>query len=215
MFFRGKCMRNLLAHCCVAAVMATAAPSMAASTFIFDESASSITVTNIGQGCVPGSCTLSASFSHSAAGWSWTPAAEGDVISVPDFIDWEIQTTNGRFGFPPTGGGLYDVSVNLAFSSPEPASSLESGRAGFVTVLGAVSGGFVTWSGGGEGVISFADGSKLAYNLEGALTGGLGKSASTGIEFTAVELAPVPLPAAGVLLLAAIGGMGVLRRRKG
>lgn len=214
-------MKPILTSLAAAAALSLTAlgASATTTTFIFDESASSITLTDIGSGCIPGSCELSADFGDVATDWTWTPAAAGDDITVDHFIDWSILLTPGHVPFlgsvPPTGGGLYDVEVVLAFSDPNLGSSnTETGLAGFGTLLGTLGGGFLTWDNGGEGTIAFGDGSELGYNLAGLLDGGLGVSSSSAITFTANSIAPVPLPAAGWMLLAGLGGLVAMKRRK-
>ena len=101
------------------------------------------------------------------------------------------------------------VNATLNFSSPSPASTSGSGYAGFITLLGSVSGGVLAWT-SGSGIVDFADGYRLSYTLKDALKLGFGTGTTTGATFTLEEApapAPVPLPASALLLL---GGMGVL-----
>lgn len=208
-------MKTLIAAAAITSAAIAASPAAAATVFSFDEAASSVSVSPIKEGCVgafftKASCTLSADFGSDAAGYSFTADEAGDADYVSSFIDWSIVLK----GWKPTGAGLYNVAVNLVFSSPDTASGSASGTAGFGTLLGVLSAGGVSWHNGGVGSVSFADGSVLGFDLDEVLTGGLGTSTTSGIAFTAEAVAPVPLPAAGWLMLAGIGGMAAVGRKR-
>ena len=208
-------MKNLFAAAAVTSAAIVASPAAAATVFSFNESASSVTVSPIKEGCVgiffsKASCTLSADFASGASGYSFLADEAGDTDYVSNFIDWSIVLQ----GIKPTGAGLYNVAVDLVFSSPDTASGSASGIAGFGTLLGVLSAGGVSWHNGGVGSVSFADGSVLGFDLDEVLEGGLGTSTTSGIKFTAEAVAPVPLPAAGWLMLAGIGGMAAVGRKR-
>ncbi|HHI93620.1 MAG TPA: VPLPA-CTERM sorting domain-containing protein [Gammaproteobacteria bacterium] len=195
-------MKKLLLTASVAGLMVTAANATPYPTFTFDESASSISVTPNGSLCF--GCDLTASFSAGVDGASWTPTSATDSWTIGNFIDW-----NAAGGF---GGALYDVAVTLAFSSPDPASTSTTGAAGYASFFGVISGGFLSWD--PVPSLTFAQGSTLDIALEDGIAIGFGTSVSTGATFTGNTIAPVPLPATGLLLLAGIAGLGVARKRK-
>lgn len=198
----------------ITAVVLSAGAAVAASfpTFVFDKGNSSIDVVG-GDVCIPGTCTLDADFNPGTTGYSFTPTSVGEMDVIDDFIDWSVDLSGGGF-FGPSGGGLYSVTATLAFSAPDMASGGATGSAGFVVLFGSLSAGFLTWDGGGTGTIDFADGSALGYDLGGLLTGGLGTSATSNVKFTAVAPSAVPLPASSLMLLAGVGGLVAMRRRK-
>jgi hypothetical protein len=208
-------MKNLILVASLAIAACAALPAAAATIFSFDAETSSITVTPVTEGCIGprltlAGCTLTAGFGDGAAGYSFSPVGSGDSDRVADFIDWTVVLS----GKKPTGGGVYDIALNLVFSGPGSASAQASGGAAFGTLRGAVNAGAVSWANGGIGEIDFADGTMLAYQLDGILEGGLGRTGTTGITFTAETLSIVPLPASGWLLLAALGWLAAISRAR-
>lgn len=195
-------MKKLLLTASVVGLMATSANATPYPTFVFDESASSVSVTPGASLCF--GCSLSASFSAGVDGAEWTPTSATDSWSIGNFIDWDAA---GGFG-----GAIYNVAVTLAFSSPDPASTSASGAAGYASFFGVISGGFLSW----EPIqsLAFAQGSTLDVALEGGVALGYGTSVSTGVTFTGNTIAPIPLPATGFLLLAGLAGLGAARKRK-
>lgn len=188
--------------------------------FVFDVANSSIQLDWNGGGCIFGSCSLNASFADGAVGYVFSPTAVGEMDHVADFIDWEIELEGKKVCFlgcitlPPSGAGSYNVTVNLAFSGPSAASSTTEGYSAFFTLAGALNGGVLIWDDQGFGTVEFAEGSVLGYELLGTVAVGLGTSTTTGIKFTALELTPIPLPAAGWMLIAGLGGIAAMKRRK-
>ena len=178
-------------------------------TFVFDSASSDITLTKKLDLCL--GCGLTASFHSDAVNLApWTATSANDSLRVNNFIDWTV----GK-GF---GGEKYDVSVTLAFSSPDPSAGSTTGSAIVGTIGGVISGGVLTWK--DSGIINFSQGSQLTFALDPTIALGLGNSTTTGVTFTGSPIAPrsdtvapVPLPAGGLLLIGALGGLTVLRRK--
>lgn len=200
-------MKKLLLTASVVGLMATAANAATYPTFVFDESESAISVTPNGSLCW--GCSLSASFSAGVDGASWTPTSATDSWTIGNFIDWDAA---GGFG-----GALYNVAITLAFSSPDPTITSGTGAAGYASFFGVISGGFLTWD--PIASLVFDQGSTLDIDLEGGISFGFGTNVSSGVTFTGNPIigntiAPIPLPATGLLLLAGLAGLGAARKRK-
>lgn len=206
---------SALAAVAAVALSGGAAQAVTYPTFEFDTVASSIVVSGADL-CVFGNCELTAAFGSDAAGFSFSPTAEGQSVTLNDFIDWKIDLTgDGKWWTPPpSGGGIYSVTANLVFSAPDVAGGSSSGGAGFLVLGGILSAGGLVWQDFGIGEIAFGQGSVLGFDLHEVAQGGFGTSTTSGITFTANTLAPIPLPATGLLLVGALGGLGLLRRRK-
>lgn len=168
-----------------------------AATFSFDAANSSVTITDTLNLCF--GCGITTSFLP-VADWS-TPAGGSTTVDVDDFIEWTVDSG--------LGSKLFNVEVTLAFDSPSSDSGSTTGQGGVGTIFGVFSGGFVTWN--GPGTIDFDDGSQVVFTLESAAVIGKGATTSTGVEF--VSTTPIPLPAAGWLLLAGVGGLAAAKRR--
>lgn len=144
------------------------------------------------------------------AGGSFDLDTVGQSASLDDLFNWEVLLSKPWA----TGVGAYNVSVNLNFSSPSDASAGGSGYAGFATLAGKISGGFLKWV-SGSGTVDFADGYKLSYTLADAVELGFGTETATGASFTLEQTpAPVPLPASALLLIGGMGALGGLRARR-
>lgn len=182
------------------ASFATALSVSIASAATFTIDPGDVTVSG-GDFCFPGNCKLDGSIK----GGSFDLNNAGDTATLSDLFDWQVVTSSPWA----SGAGKYHVNATLNFSSPSPASTSGSGYAGFITLLGSVSGGVLAWT-SGSGIVDFTDGYRLSYTLKDALKLGFGTGTTTGATFTLEEApapAPVPLPASALLLL---GGMGVL-----
>lgn len=202
----------------ITALSVIAAASMAASvasaaTFTFDASDpnSTLALTQTGGGCVFAACDLTASY---VGDYSMDVVSGSATETVDNFIEWDIEGTPTWWGtdIVGLGGKSYNVSATLHFSSPTPGgtSGSNDGEAAFLTVGGLLGAGGLTWDNGGVGTVYFDNGYRITYDLHDGFTAGVGSKAYSGVTFTAA----VPVPAAGLLLVGALGGLGALRRRK-
>ena len=137
---------------------------------------------------VAGDLIVATPFSN--ADGTWQPSEGNTTLFIPDFWDWDTSWTPSE---------ATEVSAVLVLDQP---------LGGLTTQLGGTyANGSVTWSGPAEFVLD--DGSKLTLTF--------GKDISYGyIDATAgyEAPAPVPLPAAGLLLVAGIAGLGAMGRRR-
>lgn len=193
----------------IASSIATLSQAATFPTFVFDAASSNITLTKEADLCL--GCGLSAVFNNDAVNLApWAATGANDSLRVDNFIDWTVGKG--------LGGEAYNVSVTLAFSSPDVSSGSSNGSAIVGTIGGIVSGGILTWK--DSGIINFAQGSQLTFALDPTIALGLGNSTTTGVTFTGSPItplqdspAPVPLPAGGLLLIGALGGLTFLRRK--
>jgi hypothetical protein len=173
-------------------------PASSLPTFALDSAASSITISHGGV-CASLTCaTLEGDFAAGADKFSWNPSDPADTTTQWDFFDWTV-----------TGGGLqsFSISVDLVFSSPDVAFGTGTGSG---QVGGNFVGGQLAWDAPVE--ISFAQGSTLFVNLHDM--DGTSDAGSSGADFYGEFVAVVPLPASVPLLVAGLGALGWVGRRK-
>lgn len=188
-----------------AATLATALSVSIASAATFTIEPGDVTVTGK-DFCFPGDCKLDGA----VRGNSFDLNTVGETASVDDLFDWQVLLTKSWA----SGGGKYSVNVDLNFSSPSNAAAGGSGYAGFITVLGTITGGILKWT-AGTGSVDFGDGHVLSYSFKDAAELGFGTGTTTGATFTLTEApAPVPLPASALLLLGGVGALGGIRARR-
>lgn len=185
--------------------LSASAFAMTFPTFVIDESASSIDIST-NNGFLSGSSDLTAVFSAGVDGFAWTPTSATDSVTIGSLIDW---TATG------TGVDGFDVTVELAFSAPDASSATSNGSGGFGTIttfFGQISGGVVSWVSSTAAV--FAQGSTIELELESGFTIGGGGTVTSGGALVGNTIAPVPLPAGGLLLISALAGLGIASRRR-
>lgn len=135
----------------------------------------------------------------------------GESITFDLFTIWTDETF---VNFDDTIPQSIDVAFNL--TSPEADGVLDGGSRGFG---GIVQFGAVAWD--NPLVLEFGNGGEIEFSLSNETFNwglfGLGEGEKYGatVQLTAYyTVAPVPLPAAGGLLIAGIGGLAALRRRR-
>ncbi|MCG6883232.1 MAG: VPLPA-CTERM sorting domain-containing protein [Silicimonas sp.] len=169
-----------------------------ATTFAFDAAASSIHLTKTGG---DGHISASGTFLD-VDPWDAGPGMETHEVS--HLIHWQV---NGGF----LAEADYDVTAKLHFTQPGVASGQTTGDGNaFVFLYGLVNKGSVSWHGPAN--IDFGGGYSVQVTLDSFFEKGLlQNSLKTGGTFKTTT--PVPLPAAGWLLLAGLGGMAAMKRR--
>lgn len=169
--------------------------------FTPDIGGSDVVVDDGGVGCSWFSnCGLSASI---ASGFGGEFDLEVGDTNVFDFITFDA---NG------TGSGHYTVDAVLAFS--DPALVVNSSGSGTVTsVFGSIILGTLSWGSYADTLVN-VDGNIFNVHLDGGVGLFLGSEVTTTASVTLVSVSAVPLPAAGLMLLGAVGGFGMVRRRK-
>jgi hypothetical protein len=201
-------MRKLFSAAAVAVAMLSASAANAASLYFdFDEAQSSFQVT---------SSTPSCPFQPSANCQLTGALAPTPFTSVS--ID-EGDTYQFNFGQLFVGRGIggdtnTQVAATLAFLSPDAGPVSSGGNVAYLTFLGAVSGGFLTWYNPVQQVTA-TDGSKFTVefvNLAGVAFGG---STYAPVKITVDSVAAAaPEPAAWALMIGGFGMAGATLRRR-
>lgn len=152
-------------------------------------------------------CTANISADASGAIGTSFSLAEGETSDWFNFFRVDVTS---RYNL---GGGGYDVEATLAFSDPGGAVN-GSGDGRFYTAFGVISVGTLTWDNPFQ-TVSLANGTEYTVELEDGFAIVAGTSANVRARVT-LDVAPVPLPASALLLMAGVGGLGIMsyRRRK-
>lgn len=133
-----------------------------------------------------------------------------DLVNVGDSHTFDFLT------FTSYGVGFYDefdITATLAFDVPTVSDTVGNGDGGiFFSLGGFVVGGTLDWS-NLPTMVAFGNGGLLGIDFEGG-TGLFLHSPVTTTATVTLLAAPIPLPASGFLLLAGLGGVFGLRRRK-
>lgn len=187
---------NLIKIAAVALVMAAGSAQAVSVHFDVDGAGSSANANRTG--CIFCASDISASTVSGLDSEAFS-LTEGMSYSF-DFIEF---TASGL------GGGTYEVSATLAFSDPGGAITATGGGV-YGTFFGAISGGTLTWDDAVQQV-AFGNGGLYTVALQQGIT--LVKGSAIAKATVTLDAAPVPLPASALLLLAGIGGLGVMRAR--
>ncbi len=79
-------------------------------------------------------------------------------------------------------------------------------------LFGNITAGVLTWTSVTPQNTTLPNGSEVAFDFQGGSGLFLGRSETSTASITGISI--VPLPAGGLLLLSALGGIAALRRRK-
>lgn len=187
----------------VAAFGLASGASAATLDFVIDRSSSSVTMTNTASGlvCNLTNCGVSATLASSLQ--------DGDTYTVSTGVtqSFDFLTFTGTG----TGTTSYTISAVLNFLSPAGVSGSGNGTGSALLIAGNIVSGVLSWTTVMlNGVLP--SGSVASFALEDGVGLFAGNSITTGASITGVSI--VPLPAGGLLLITAMGGLAVLRRRK-
>lgn len=181
------------------------ATSAATVDFVVDRSGSSVTLTDTGGICIFSRCGVSASL---ASGLH-----TGDTYSFSDARSaaFDFLTFTGRG----TGTDAFGIQALLKFSSPN-ISVGGTGVGGAVLAFGNIVAGVLNWTSVGLTSGTLPDGVDASFAFQGGagLFGGHSVTTTASINVNSITPPAVPVPASGLMLLTAMGGVVAMRRRK-
>jgi len=179
-------------------------------TFTIDFTQSSVDVTPTS--ACSGDCGITATFAEPSVSMQFDHV--GDRHRLRDIIEWSFDNASS------ISSGLYDVAVNLVFTSPDVQSTTHTGTSHFATFYGIVSQGILSWDRRRADVM-FDQGSELAVMFQTSYEFAFGSTLNTqDILIQALTLAPMeapspaPVPPALPIMILAIGAMVYMGRRQ-
>lgn len=174
--------------------------------FVVDLANSSVTVTETGGGglaCWLTNCGVQADLALTD-GATYTLST-----GVTETFDFLTFSGDGTTGITPRS---FDISAVLAFSTPDLDVNGSGSGAAFM-LAGYITAGVLTWTSISPSPwISPVNGSEISFLFEGGSGIFLGNTVTTSASIIGTSV--VPLPAGGLLLIGALGGLAALRRRK-
>lgn len=198
-------MKRILAAAALAATMAFPA---FATTFTVDVANSSVLLTETGGG---GDATVTAELNAGLGTTTFDLLNVGDSASF-GFIDFDVDCGGAFFC---GSAKSYDITATLAFDPPNVSATGSGDLAGAITgglfFQGTIIAGILSWTGVPE-TVNFGLGGQAVIDFVGGVS--LLTSPVTSNANVTLTVAPVPLPASGLLLLGAVGGLVVARRRR-
>lgn len=139
---------------------------------------------------------------------------DGNFYSLGLTTDEQEGSITLGFGDTFTGGhnaGVWEVTYNISPSNPHREAvdvySILGGVSTFLGRLTNLAGGGMLRTGGAFEYIKLVDATLDEFGRDGT-------TSFDGFDVDSVSVAPVPLPAAGLMLLAGLGGFAAMRRRK-
>ena len=198
----------------VVLALGLAAPAYAAVTFTVDVANSDVSLTESGGGsaCVVTECGIDVRLSDTLEGTSFT-LGEGDSADF-DFLTFEAQGTTGPLlGFIPPFDPTrdFDITATLAFNPPV-ISATSTGSGGAILLGGSIIGGSLSWD-SVPATVDFGNGGVATIDFQDGITILPGSSVTTKASVE-LDVAPVPLPAAGFVLFGALAAAGAAYRRR-
>lgn len=192
---------GIIATACSLALSAAAA---SAATFTVDVANSSVALTDTGSGLLCGitNCGVTASLAAGLGGMTF------DLTNPGEFETFDFLTFTG------SGGGIanYDITATLTFNAPA-VSATGGGTGSVLLAFGSIVAGSLSWDTGVPTQVGFGGGGLATISFGEGIGLFLGNTVTTSASVT-LDVTPVPLPAAGWTLLAGLGAIAAMKRRK-